>query len=170
MRGLPIYNRAAIISDCGRFRYRLARTWDSSKTYLQFAMLNPSTADAEIDDPTIRRCVAFARREGFGGIDVINLHAYRAMRPEELKHVDDRDGPENERYLRYVAEYQASVGGQILCAWGATGDVFSGASRALDTFKAAGARTVCLGKTANGMPRHPLYVPGDQPLEPYERS
>jgi hypothetical protein len=66
--------RTAIISECGRYRYRLTREWGDGPL-LTFAMLNPSTANAEIDDPTIRRCMSFGRREGASGISVFNLFA-----------------------------------------------------------------------------------------------
>ena len=73
--------KGAVISDCKRYRYRLWRIWNGSQSRLVFVMLNPSTADGEQDDPTIRKCVGFAERLGYGGIEVVNLFAWRATDP-----------------------------------------------------------------------------------------
>jgi hypothetical protein len=77
-------DRGATLSDCGRYRYRLWRRWADGPTVL-FVMLNPSTADADVDDPTIRRCIGFARSWGAGALEVVNLYAWRATQPAELK-------------------------------------------------------------------------------------
>jgi hypothetical protein len=151
---------SAVLSACGRYRYRLQR--GDGPRRLAFVMLNPSTADADVDDPTIRRCRAFALREGYNGIDVANLFALRATDPTELSRADDPFGPENAAHLRMVAADHRQ--GWILCAWGA---LKSGAeSKRLERATAAllgafGARLVCLGTTKDGSPRHPLYVRGD---------
>lgn len=84
--------RGAVISDDGRYRYRLWRTWAPELPRMAWIMLNPSTADAEVDDPTIRRCVGFAKREGCGGIEVVNLYAYRSTDPSVLGTVDEKHG------------------------------------------------------------------------------
>jgi hypothetical protein len=83
----------ALISDCGIYRYMLTRKWEPSCYSLPIIMLNPSTADAREDDPTIRRCMSFARREGYGGIWVQNLFAYRATSPAAMKAATDPFGP-----------------------------------------------------------------------------
>ena len=79
---MPLHG--AVVSDDGLYRYILTRTWDRSLPALVFCMLNPSTADATVDDPTIRKCIGFAQRLGYGGIIVVNLFAYRATKPREL--------------------------------------------------------------------------------------
>ncbi len=84
--------KEAVISDCGRYRYRLTRRWGDGPL-LSFIMLNPSTADAEVDDPTIRRCMGFARRDGYGGIVVGNLYAFRTTKPKALFAADNPLGP-----------------------------------------------------------------------------
>jgi hypothetical protein len=155
-----LLRRTARISPCGLYRYRLTREW-SDTPLLPFVMLNPSTADADDDDPTIRRCMAFARREGAGGIVVGNQFAFRSTDPEALRTAADPFGPDNERALFEIAE-EASVSGMpIVCAWGAHG---GHNNHHIVILQRAGARLVCLGMTKDGHPRHPLYVRGDQPL------
>src|SRR4051812_5648202 len=95
--------KTATISDCGTYRYRLGRSWEPSMPRLGFVMLNPSVASADIDDPTIRRCIGFAQRLGFGSIDVGNLFAYRATKPKDLKEAGFPEGPDNNDHLRAIA-------------------------------------------------------------------
>jgi hypothetical protein len=120
-----------------------------------FVMLNPSTADAEQDDPTIRRCMGFARTWGFGGIVVLNLYAYRATKPTDLWRATDPVGPENDRLLGdYLARAEL-----IVAAWGA----HAKPQRIQALQKMAAVRDAalhCLGVTKAGAPRHPLYVRG----------
>ncbi|TMF61888.1 MAG: DUF1643 domain-containing protein, partial [Chloroflexi bacterium] len=75
--GTPAAVRGATFSADRRYRYRLWRRWDGARPVVAFVMLNPSTADARRDDPTIRRCIGFAKSWGFGGVEVVNLFAYR---------------------------------------------------------------------------------------------
>ena len=89
-----IDERSAVLSDDGKYRYQLDRKWGPGEVMLTFVMLNPSTADANEDDPTIRRCVNFAKRELFHGIRVLNLYAYRTPSPAQLWLADDPIGPE----------------------------------------------------------------------------
>lgn len=154
--------KAAVISDCGTYRYRLSRVWGDG-CLLPFCMLNPSTADASEDDPTIRRCISFARREGFAGIEVVNLFAYRATSPKAMFAAAFSFGPDNYSHLRAVAEAAKEYGAPIVCAWGTN----ASGREAIDIFRSVGAEMRCLGKTKDGRPRHPLYVKGDQPLEAY---
>jgi hypothetical protein len=134
-----------------RYRYRLWRRWDRSRSVVLFVMLNPSTADGRRDDPTIRRCIGFARAWGFGGVEVVNLFAYRATDPRELGRVGDPVGPHNDRYIRRAIRRSRLV----VLAWGAR----ARARRLLSLRRAH-----CLGLTRAGQPRHPLYLRGD--LEP----
>src|ERR1700749_3282622 len=91
------YNEStAVISDCKKYRYLLRRTWDERRIRVLFIMLNPSTADAEIDDPTIKSCVRLCKENGFGSIEVVNLFGWRATDPKELLEVDDPVGPRND--------------------------------------------------------------------------
>lgn len=157
---------SASLSTCGRYRYRLTRVWSPSEPLLPFIMLNPSTADATVDDPTIRRCKGFAERERYGGIVVVNLYGLRATRPDVLWGTSDPIGPENDHA---IARVTIDARGPIVCAWGVNGDVMNRGAKVLEFIEqiAAVDRLVCLGKTKSGAPRHPLYVPANQPLEPY---
>src|SRR5262245_57337522 len=146
--------RAAGFSRCGRYRYWLTRTWDAARPAVCWLMLHPSTADAARDDPTIRRCMGLARRWGHGGIVVINLFAWRATDPAELARAADPVGPANDRALR-----QRARGLRLIAAWGCQGKLLGRADAALRLL--GGRRLECLGVTAAGQPRHPLYVPGD---------
>lgn len=125
-------------------------------------MLNPSIADADLDDPTIRRCLSFAKREGAGGIEVVNVYAFRATEPCEMLSANDPYGPENERVLTDLACRSQSA---LVCAWGTQGG--EGALRVMQLFRQFGVPLVCLGITKDGHPRHPLYVSGNQPLVPF---
>lgn len=157
--------KTARISKCGAYRYRLTRYWGPGPM-LPVCMLNPSTADAEFDDPTIRRCIGFAKRENCGGIVVGNLYALRATKPGAVKKCVDPYGPENEDVMYELACTAVANDLPVLCAWGAHGSIRGGDRKAVDAFRREGARMVCLGKTAAGHPRHPLYVRADQPFEP----
>lgn len=155
----PEVVKTATISACGRYRYDLTRRWADGDDWAVWVMLNPSTADAEVDDPTIRRCIAFTKREGFGGMAVVNLYAYRATDPRELTKADDAGidpfGPFN---LEYLIRWSDRATLQI-AAWGIHGSGHGNPLR----FRSK--RFHCLGKTKDGCPRHPLYVRADQPLE-----
>ena len=107
--------KAAVISHCKRYRYRLARHWGAGSA-LPFVMLNPSTADADNDDPTIRRCIAFAKREGAGGIVVANLFAFRATSPADMLAAPNPFGPENEGHLTEIGAASVATKMPIVCA------------------------------------------------------
>lgn len=100
----------AVLSTCGRYRYRLTRTWSQNRPPATFIMLNPSTADAHEDDKTIRRCIGYARRWGLGGLVVVNLYGYRSTNPDELWKVEDPVGPDNDHHLRAVLADAAKEG------------------------------------------------------------
>lgn len=159
----PIF-KSAVISADGVYRYRLERLWGPEHAQ-PFIMLNPSTADAELDDPTIRRCIGFAQREGRGGIIVMNLYGLRATNPEALRKAQNPIGPENDGHIGALAGWAARAGVPIICAWG-TNAAQSRADRILRLLSHENAQATCLGKTAAGRPKHPLYVPGKQPLVP----
>jgi hypothetical protein len=158
-------DQGADISPCGLYRYSLWRVWEYDAGTCLFIMLNPSTADGQRDDRTIRRCVHFARRERCGGLEVVNLFAFRATKPEEMMKATDPIGPLNVPSVIGAAQ-RATL---VIVAWGTLGG-----HRSQDTVVAgiAGVQKplYCLGTTKDGHPRHPLYVPGDAPLVPFERT
>ena len=142
----------AVLSDDGAYRYALTRWWDESAEPLCVIGLNPSTADAEQDDPTIRRCVGFAKAWGYGGIVMLNLFAYRATDPKVMRRAFDPVGPQNDATLC------ASTGGRdVLCAWGTGGDYMARDRAVMDLLRAARSVTA-LGLTKDSHPRHPLYA------------
>lgn len=146
----------ADLSDDGRYRYRLTRRWADGDTWATFVMLNPSTADATEDDPTIRRCTAFAKREGCSALQVVNLFAYRATDPRELTKIADPIGPENDAWLSKALRFPSLR----IAAWGTHGRP----DRVVVVKSFAGSCLRALGVTKDGHPRHPLYVRADAPL------
>ncbi|MDH1009945.1 DUF1643 domain-containing protein [Pseudomonas nicosulfuronedens] len=152
----------AIISECGKYRYLLTRETGlllPEKPGALFVMLNPSTADAALDDPTIRRCRGFATAWGCAGLAVGNLYAYRATNPQELWRCSDPVGPENDQRLAdLAAEY-----GDIVCAWGGHAKPDRVAA-VVGVLQGAGARLWCLGTNNDGSPKHPLYIKQEQQL------
>lgn len=155
----------ANISACGQYRYFLWRKWGEMRAGcppVVFVMLNPSTADETQDDPTIRRCVGFAKREMAQAVFVMNLFAFRSTDPKQLAVCADPVGPENDAEMsRLLKDGHATV----ICAWGAAPVAKERAKQFLDLM--AGRQMYCLGTTKSGAPRHPLYVPADQPLVPF---
>lgn len=155
----------ATISPDGLYRYDLTRRWRIGNDWLLFVMCNPSTADAAVDDPTIRRCIGFASREGFGGLAVVNLSAYRATNPRELW--GRADSPDNRGHLAHWVTRAT----KIVAAWGATATppALGGTRLYLRRLCSDAHKPLwCLGTTKDGHPRHPLYVAGPQRLVPWE--
>jgi len=151
----------AAFSDDGVYRWRLWRTWGPGEL-MAWVMLNPSTADAEVNDPTIRRCMGFARREGYDGIEVVNLYGLRATKPKHLIDHPDPEGPHN-RLAWAEALYGPRIG-IVIAAWGAAAtEKRLPPSRALWGY--AGPPMRCLGVTKDACPRHPLYARGDTKME-----
>ena len=153
-------NRSASFSRDRRYRYELGRRWDLGPA-VTWVMLNPSTADATVDDPTIRRCIDFSRNWGFGGLRVVNLFALRTPEPSALLHVDDLLGPGGDRRLR-AALREAD---EVVVAWGNVHPRLRARVEAIASLLPAGVS--CLGLTARGEPRHPLYVRGDTRPVPF---
>jgi hypothetical protein len=155
----------ATISADGQYRYDLTRRWAIGDDWMLWVMLNPSTADAFADDRTIRRCFGFAEREGFGGMAVVNLYAYRSPYPKVLATVDDPEGPDNrETVARWVTRARL-----IVAAWGAHPGTAGQALYVRWACADASKTLWCLGTTKHGHPRHPLYAPADTPLTEYHR-
>jgi len=159
-------NSGAIISPCGKFRYHLHRRWSDGPTLL-FVMLNPSTADADADDATIRRCIRFGKANGFGGIEVVNLFAYRATDPKDLRRAGYPVGPENDSWTVAAAQQALESGGDVCLAWGSGVAGLERPQVVLPALRAAGVAPKCLRITRSGYPQHPLYLPSGLPLVPF---
>ncbi len=151
---------AAEFSDDEVYRYALMRQWGDGPC-LAVIGLNPSTADADNDDPTIRRCVGFARTFGCGQLLMLNLFAYRAKDPSELLRANDPIGPLNDDRMKYYVERCPSD--FRVAAWGA-GGVLLGRSESVSSFLPP---LQCMGVTKNGQPRHPLYLASKTRLAPW---
>jgi hypothetical protein len=153
----------ATLSACGAYRYRLGRVWDERLPSVGFVMLNPSTADADVDDPTIRRCMGYARTWRFGAIAVANVCALRSTDPKTLLAHPDPRGPDNDEALRWLARSCS----RVVVAWGTFVDRLRGRphARALAVLREArgpGCEPImALRVTKGGHPSHPLYLPAD---------
>jgi hypothetical protein len=147
----------ASFDDSGAYRYTLWRAWDKSRPKLAFVMLNPSTADHRVDDPTIRRCQGFARSWGYGSLTVVNLFAFRTPSPAELARADDPIGPRNDHVLRACSRRAAA----LVLAWGVHGKLRDRHRQVLELFAGRRRPLLCLGTTRDGYPRHPLYLRRD---------
>jgi hypothetical protein len=146
-----VLTRTAEVSPDGRYRYALRRTWAPGPQML-WVLANPSSADASSDDPTLRRCVRFARDHGCGGLAVVNLWAWRATDPRTLTTVADPVGPDNDRWITRLGR---QVDGPVVLGWG----VQASPARVASVLGLLGGRPKhCLGHTRAGHPRHPLYV------------
>lgn len=160
----------AFLSEDDVYRYELGRVWDADLPLALWIMLNPSTADAYVDDPTIRRVRSFTKREGLGGFVVINQFALRATNPDALLRHNNPTGPENMGVIgNWLARDKTDVG-LVVAAWGAW--VRQGPFRQyripIHQIKAyTDHEVMCLGTTKYGDPRHPLYVKSDTPFIPW---
>lgn len=146
----------AEFSECRTWRYVLRRQWGEGDM-LGFILLNPSTADETQDDPTIRRCVGYAKAWGYAGLVLGNLFAFRATDPKDMKAASDPIGPDNDKALGKIVH---ETHGQIVCGWGGHGG-FLGRSAVVRDFLMQAAAPVALSLTASGEPGHPLYLKAD---------
>ncbi len=142
----------AEFSPCGKYRYALWRIWDKELPIVAFIGLNPSTANALKDDPTIRRVKGFAKKWGFGGVYMMNLFGIISPDPTILVKSADPIG-ECDKWLRYPTKKIHTV----VFAWGSFKEAKHRAKDVIAMFPEA----VCLKKTSDGSPSHPLYIPSD---------
>lgn len=157
-------NRRGAAFDTERgYRYRLWRHWEVEKPTVAFVMLNPSTADEADDDPTLRRCIGFAKDWGYGGLEVANLFALRATDPNELADHPNPIGGANDQYLKKVCR-RADL---VVAAWGARGGL---QDRASEVAELLDADLHALDTTKAGHPVHPLYQPADAEPEPWSAA
>ena len=143
-------NTNAQFSSCRRYRYTLWRVWDEGKPHVAFIGLNPSTADASQDDPTIRRCMGFARDWGYGGLLMLNLFAFRATDPAELLKARDPIGPDNDHFINTLAPTAA----RVVAAWGNHGQHLNRAA----AVRGSVPELYALKINQSGEPGHPLYL------------
>ena len=154
-----LVNKNATFSDCRKYRYALSRTWNGKKKTILFIGLNPSTADEKIDDPTIRRCINYAQNWGYGSLLMVNLFAYRATMPTELKNVKNPIGNDNDLH---IIELSKKVDLSV-AAWGNEGSLLNRdkeVKKLIPNLK-------CLKINKSGQPAHPLYQKKDLKLIKY---
>lgn len=149
----------AVFSPCTLFRYSLTRIWTYSKPRLCFCMLNGSTAGKDVNDPTVRRCIGYAIRWGYGSLEVVNLFGWRSTDPKVLPTIKDPIGPDNDEAIRRAVARSAIV----VCAWGTHGDLNNRGLAVKEMIPADKRRALRI--TKDGFPAHPLYLPGNlQPI------
>lgn len=160
---MPYLENDAVISDCGKYRYLLRRTWDHAKPRALLIMLNPSTADAKQDDATIRSCVRLLTGLGYGSMEVVNVFAYRATDPDELEKQPNSIGPRNAQTMTSAIQ-RCDV---VVLAWGAHEMARPHTDRLVSLVRSYRPAAYCFGRTKAGMPKHPLYIKSGTPLENY---
>lgn len=161
-------NNGAVFSTFRDYRYMLYRTWNSSLPSVAFIGLNPSTAGAFEDDATIRRCVTFATRWGFGRLFMVNLYGYIATQPKDMKKHADPIGDHNFEYIKKFTS--AEHVGQAICCWGGNVDDMLKSvwhHSVVEAWRMIGAPKFCLGTTNSGQPKHPLRLSGATERKPY---
>ena len=156
----------AYLSPDRKYRYWLLRVWDDSLPVMANWGANPSTAAEKENDPTIRKDMGFAERCACGGLLKMNVGAYRATKPRDWYKAADPFGPENsiEHMRRYCEMFKATM---FLAAWGRCIGRFASRGEAIAK---AFPDMMCLGRTADGTPRHTLMLPYITPLEPLNQD
>ncbi len=158
---MSIIYKYATFSSCRKYRYSLFRIWDKKKKNVLFIGLNPSTADEEVDDPTIRRCLNYAKKWGYGGFMMVNLFAYRTTLPYNLKKVKYPVGKDNDKYIMTLSK-KADI---TVAVWGNNGNLYSRDKEVLSLLP----NLMCLKVNKSGQPAHPLYLKKDLKLTKFTR-
>jgi hypothetical protein len=160
---------SAVISDCGFYRYRLERHALSGAGSVAWIMVNPSTADAKADDPTIRKVIGFSERMDAGWAIVGNKFAFRAKDVNALKFARDPVGPDNDEHLSSII----ADAGRVIVAWGPLAKLPPTLRRRwykiAHIADAIGKPLMCFGTAQDGHPRHPLMLAYDTPLVEWRR-
>lgn len=153
-------DKSAILSADRKYRYVLTRILDETKPTVVFIGLNPSTADEEVDDKTIRKCIGYAKRWGYGKLIMVNLFAFRSTDPSMLKRVEDPVGLDNDSYIQKCV----SESNLVIACWGNHGKLLNRDKVLMDSLP----NLVCLKRNKNGTPHHPLYLSKDITPMPYK--
>lgn len=157
--------KSATISSCGKYRYRLSRVWDFEGETVCFIGLNPSTADASNDDPTIRRCINYAKSWGYGGIVMVNLFCFRATNPKDMKAQGfNAKGRDSNEFLIESSTYSAIT----IAAWGTQGNFLGRDKQVKDLIKSSLNELHYLKLTKDNHPSHPLYLKKDLKPQKWE--
>lgn len=151
--------KTAIFSPCRQYRYSLSRFWIITKPFVLFVCLNPSTADENVDDPTIRRCIRYADSWGYGGMVMVNLYGYRSTDPKKLHEISDPVGPDNDKHIKL----NTRLAEKTIAAWGTVGGKVMRSDKVMWMLE----NTHYLKMTKNGHPSHPLYLKNNLKPIPY---
>lgn len=146
----------ATFDESGAYRYTLHRRWANHGGRVCFCLLNPSTADAKVLDPTLTRCLGFAQRWGFGQMEVVNAFALRSTHPQVLKAHADPVGPGNDRAIRRAVDRAD----RVVIGWGTHARLHGRHETVLELI-AGRCEPVCWAVTKDGYPKHPLYLRSD---------
>ncbi|MBI5422211.1 DUF1643 domain-containing protein [Candidatus Peregrinibacteria bacterium] len=146
-------NQGATFSPDRKHRYTLWRIWDEKKPYAMFVGLNPSTADETQNDPTVTRCIGYAKKWGYGGLYMMNIFAFRSTDPKKLRLVRDPIGEKNDHWIKRIAR----EAGIVVAAWGNHGLFLDRSKAVLELIP----HPHCLKLNKNGEPCHPLYLASD---------
>jgi hypothetical protein len=160
MTQLSMIESDARFSDCERYRYLLRRVWDRNKPRVLIVMLNPSTANARTDDPTVLACIRQCRALGYGSFEIVNLFALKSTDPRALKSAPDPVGPQNDDVIE-AAVHRCDL---VICAWGAHPFAGPRARHVTGMLRRHRAALFCFGITKGNAPRHPLYTASGSPL------
>jgi len=158
----PIEDNGATFSDCRKWRYDLWRIWDPSLQRVAFIGLNPSTADETKNDPTVKRCINYAKKWGYGGMHMLNIFGYRATDPKDMKAFSEPIGPDNSSAICTIARECELV----ICCWGTHGG-YLGRGREVLYMLNNFMDVHCLAVTKDGYPNHPLYLKSELNPIPY---
>ena len=149
----------ALLSQDNKYRYQLSRIWDGEKQSILFIMLNPSTADAHVDDPTTRRVINFAKSWGYGGVFIGNLYAFRSTDPKLLRYIGDPTGKDNIQHIKTMI----GLTNRVVYAWGNNEKEPEWLLKSVET-------PYCIDVSKNGIPKHPLYLKGELKTKLYLRG
>lgn len=157
----------ALFSECEAYRYTLTWRWSPAPLLIAW-MLNPSTATHEDLDPTVGGLIKRARVWGLGGARVINLFAFRATDPADMKRQRDPIGPENDRVTREILEEAKTDGDKVIAAWGAHGKHLKRDQVGLKIAASVGIDLHAFVINDDGSPKHPLYIAHDVEPQPWK--
>jgi hypothetical protein len=165
----------AVLSDCGRYRFRLTRDLGDEPKTCCFIMLNPSTADHAVNDPTIVRCMGYAKAWGCGALHVVNLFAWRTPDPDALKaalrdprNLDIEGATHNRHFVAHSALDARGTKGPVVCGWGIDGSLKNADVRMMKWLREHYINPTALKLTKDGYPNHPLYLSKTLLPIPYE--
>ncbi len=162
----PLIKTEAVFSPCMAYRYWLEGKWSDSPALIVW-MLNPSTADQSRLDPTIAGLIKRAKAWGYGAVVVINLFAYRATDPGDMKKAADPIGPANDLFTDIALARAYDSGFPVICGWGNHGGHMERSDWARAIAAERGASLAAFNITASGQPQHPLYIPHDIRPQPW---